>query len=206
MSSHFPAPNCFFPDSAPQSALHQSSHFPAPNRFFPDSVPQSALHQSSPFPAPNRFFSDSVPSSALHQLLSFFAPRCLVPNPVPHDLLLRPVSSLVMLGLMLRFLLFASFRWPESNSAVFRNARCLMLAKTLRPLNIYGTCACAYLYIRADGNQKAAASLVPCGEREAGGGLVGRDGSRVWDGGQICHHFFLGFSGAMLYSSRMMSS
>ena len=61
-------------------------------------------------------------------------------------------------------------------------------------------------YIWADGNQKAAASLVPCGEREAGGGLVGRDGSRVWDGGQICHHFFLGFSGTMLYSSRMMSS
>lgn len=100
---------------------------------------------SSHFPAPNRFFPDSAPPRAWNQPLSFSAPRCLVPNPVPHDLLLRPASSLVMLGLVLCSPLFASFRWPESNSAVIRYARCIMLAKTLRPLNIYGTCACAYI-------------------------------------------------------------
>lgn len=97
--------------------------------------------------SPHRIASSQIPlrQAAWNQPLSFSAPRCLVPNPVPHDLLLRPASSLVMLGLVLRFLQFASFRWPESNSAVFRNARCIMLAKTLRPLNIYGTCACAYI-------------------------------------------------------------
>ena len=161
---------------------------------------------SSHFPAPNRFFPDSVPQSAWNQPLSFSAPRCLVPNPVPHDLLLRPASSLVMLGLVLRFLQFASFRWPESNSSVFRNACCIMLAKTLRPLNIYGTCACAYiLYMgrwESESRRQPRSLWGERGWRRA----CGRDGNRVWDGGQICHHFFLGFSGAMLYSSRMMSS
>lgn len=194
-----PASQRNFPSDCLRISPHRTVSFRIPLR----QAPGISLH-----PSPHRIASSRIPlrQAAWNQLLSFPAPRCLVPNPVPHDLLLRPASSLVMLGLVLRFLQFASFRWPESNSAVFRYARCIMLAKTLRPLNIYGTCACAYLYIRADGNQKAAASLVPCGEGEAGGGLVGRDGSRVWDGGQICHHFFLGFSGAMLYSSRMMSS
>lgn len=125
--------------------------------------------------SPHRTASSRIPlrQAARNQPLSFSAPRCLVPNPVPHDLLLRPASSLVMLVLVLRFLQFASFRWPESNSAVFRNACCIMLAKTLRPLNIWYVRVCVHIIYGQMGVRKPPPASFLVGRERLAAGLCG---------------------------------